>query len=248
LSAATHPLVRSLWSAALPTRATSRVFSQGCSVSRPQPCDVSDKFEAAKSHHWRSAFCILDAMLVLVTTTWNTSAADPKRAIARADALILAPQVCCKTSRRNGPNAKPENSPVVRGGSWQKVTYLAFTNNRADCRARSTDFSFFHGIIARFPEFKHVLDCPAGPQRQGLIVAMLRRMRILGSHPYRRRRVSRSARRLSVRHHPYCRSACAERHGALIRQPTSSCRMPAASCVMPRIASPNSRTCARLQA
>jgi geranylgeranyl pyrophosphate synthase len=27
-------------------------------------------------------------MLVLVTTTWNTSAADPKRAIARADALI----------------------------------------------------------------------------------------------------------------------------------------------------------------
>jgi hypothetical protein len=77
---------------------------------------------------------------------------------------------------------------------------LAFTNNRADCRARSTDF-----------------------------VAMLRRTRILGSHPYRLRRVSRSARRLSVRqsgspHHPVAR-----------RRP---------SCVMPRIASPNSRTCA----
>jgi hypothetical protein len=151
LSAATHPLVRSLWNAALPIRATSRVFSQGCSVSRPQPCDVSDKFEAPKSHHWRSAFCILDAMLVLATTTWNTSAADPKRAIARADAHILAPQVCCKTSRRNGPNAKSESSPVVRWGSWQKVTYLAFINNRADCRARSTDFSFFHGTIARIP-------------------------------------------------------------------------------------------------
>jgi hypothetical protein len=43
---------------------------------------------------------------------------------------------------------------------------------------------------------------------------MLRRTRILGGDPYRPRRVSRSARRLSVRHHPYCRSACAERHGA----------------------------------
>jgi hypothetical protein len=63
LSAATHPLVRSLWNAALPTRATSRVFSQGCSVSHPQLCDVSGKNEAAKSHHWRSAFCMLDAML-----------------------------------------------------------------------------------------------------------------------------------------------------------------------------------------
>jgi hypothetical protein len=51
-----------------------------------------------------------------VTTTWNTSAADPKGAIARATALILAPQVCCKISKRKGPNAKPENSPeVVRG-------------------------------------------------------------------------------------------------------------------------------------
>jgi len=135
-----------------------------------------------------------------VTTTWNTSAADPKRAIARAAALIITPQSLLQKQAERTKRKARKFARSRSWGSWQKVTYLAFTNNRADCRARSTDF-----------------------------VAMLRRARILGSHPYRLRRVSRSARRLSVRqsgspHHPVAR-----------RRP---------SCVMPRIASPNSRTCA----
>jgi hypothetical protein len=47
-------------------------------------------------------------MLVLVTTTWNTSAADPKRAIARADALILAPKCSAKHPGRTDQTQSPK--------------------------------------------------------------------------------------------------------------------------------------------
>jgi hypothetical protein len=45
---------------------------------------------------------------VLVTTTWNTSAADPKRAIARADALILAPQCLLQNIQAEGTERKAQ--------------------------------------------------------------------------------------------------------------------------------------------
>jgi len=48
---------------------------------------------------------------VLVTTTWNTSAADPKRAIARADALILAPQ---SLPQKHPSRTDQTQSPKIR--------------------------------------------------------------------------------------------------------------------------------------
>ena len=108
---------------------------------------------------------------MLVITTWNTSAADSKRAIARADAHSSSRhKVCCKTSKRNGQTQSPKNRLKSFVGSWQKVTIWHIQT------------------IALTAELDRRTSSQCCDVRASWAAT-----------PYRLRRVSRSARRLSVR-------------------------------------------------